>query len=82
MVEIWRRGAVLSVTCVECADSDTREMGFRSVVQAAILAERPATLTIFLMARPIGNYGMLIRFLERPAPVRRCGWTAFRVKTR
>ena len=42
------------------AHLEVRDVRFRSVVQTAILAERPATLTIILMARPIGINGMFL----------------------
>ncbi len=42
-----------------------RGIRFRSVVHSDILSERPATLSIIVMERPIGNYGMLMQFLER-----------------
>ena len=38
------------------------DIRFRSVVQTAILAERPATLTIILMARLVGIVGTLMQF--------------------
>ena len=41
-----------------------RDLGFRSVVHSAVLAERPATLVIILMARPIGIHGMWTKLLQ------------------
>jgi len=52
---------------------ETLEIGFRSVVQPAILAERPATLSIFLMERPNGNDGRLKRILRKTRSEERCG---------
>ena len=39
--------------------ADILDIGFRSVVHSNILSERPATLAIILMARPIGITEML-----------------------
>ena len=39
---------------------------FRSVVHSDILSERPATLAIILMSRPIGFEGMLQQAREVP----------------
>ncbi len=45
-------------------------------------SERSATLTIILMARPMGIDGKFKWVPERPAPALWCGWTAAKIMTR
>ncbi len=44
---------------ISCPRLEIRNIRFRSVVHSDIVSERPATLAIILMSRPIGIDGML-----------------------
>ena len=57
-----------------CPEPEVRDIRFRSVVHSDILSERPATLAIILMARPMGMGGT-----SKPVPERTLTGSTVRV---